>query len=49
MFSFLSPLMVGSIILVITFCMKDSLAKGTGEIAPIPPVFKPVSPTPIRL
>jgi GT2 family glycosyltransferase len=28
---------------------QDISKKGTGDIAPIPPVFKPVSPSPIFL
>ena len=31
------------------FFAKTSSKNGTGEIAPIPPVFKPVSPSPILL
>jgi K+/H+ antiporter YhaU regulatory subunit KhtT len=44
-----NPAMVGLMILCSTFCIKSSSANGTGETAPIPPVFGPVSPSPIRL
>ena len=40
---------VGFIISVSTFSMKNLSAKGTGDIAPIPPVFSPLSPSPILL
>ena len=44
-----SPFNVGSMMRSVTFCMNVSSAKLTGETAPIPPVFRPVSPSPIRL
>ena len=46
---FVDPSIVGRIIRSSTFCINVSSAKGTGETAPIPPVFKPVLPSPIRL
>ena len=47
--SFFRPLIVGLIIRDSIFDNKASSTKGTGDIAPIPPVFKPVSPSPILL
>ena len=34
-----NPLIVGTITFSVTFFMKAASAKGTGLIAPIPPVF----------
>ena len=44
-----NPLIVGFIICSSTFCINSLSANGTGEIEPIPPVFNPVSPSPILL
>ena len=41
--------MVGTMIRLFTLAINSSSAKLTGEIAPMPPVFKPVSPSPMRL
>ena len=49
MFSAFNPSAVGVTILSSTFFMKVASAKGTGDTEPIPPVFKPVSPSPILL
>ena len=49
MFSFFIPWIVGFIILSSIFSKNLLSKKGTGDIAPIPPVFKPVSPSPIFL
>ena len=45
----LIPSIVGLIILSNILFSNLESTKGTGETAPIPPVFKPVSPSPILL
>ncbi len=47
--SFCKPCIVGFIICVSIVSISAVLANGTGDIAPIPPVLRPVSPLPIRL
>ncbi len=47
--SFPSPLMVGMMTWFSAFCWNSSDKKGTGEMAPMPPVLGPVSPSPMRL
>ena len=42
-------LIVGSTMRSVTLFMNSSSANGTGLTAPIPPVLRPVSPSPIRL
>ena len=43
------PSTVGRMMRSSTFCIHSFVAKGTGVTEPIPPVFRPVSCSPIRL
>ena len=44
-----NPFTVGIIICASILSMNSGVQNGTGETAPIPPVFNPISPSPMRL